>query len=148
MTDYTVQPLLEHPTHTLAFERIIQPYVKRINVRRQLTFAPQIIPNIFKNRKNILTIDTKTTYQHVQKTRNVDFDQYIIDQFINEQTKIDPDQFAVTTPETNEQPARQLLARIPLTLTIVQQTTERVAHLQPNQQFGTKQTLDRFWSVR
>jgi hypothetical protein len=79
VADHAVEPLLEHTAHAFAFERIVQPGVERIDVRRQFAFAPQVVPDVFKRREGVLALDAEAACQHVQEARGVTFGQCVID---------------------------------------------------------------------
>jgi hypothetical protein len=79
----------------------------------------------------------------LQKAPGVGLGDVIVDLFIGEQGGVGPDRVAVVAPEAGQRPARQLLARIPLALAVVQQAGGRVARLEFVQQGGRERALVR-----
>src|SRR5271157_3476737 len=51
VADDPIQSLLEYSCQTLAFHRIFQPRIERIDIHRQAALAPQIVECVFVSRK-------------------------------------------------------------------------------------------------
>ncbi len=47
VADDRVEPLREDAAQPIAFELVVQTRVERIDVRRQLALAPQVVPDVF-----------------------------------------------------------------------------------------------------
>ena len=119
--DHFVEFLFKYLAQTFAFHRVVEPRVERIDIDRQLAFAPQVVPDVFVGGENVFRIEREFFCDARQKSAGLLFSDAVAGRFVGKQRRIFPDRLAVFAPVQIERPARQLLAWIPLALAVVQQ---------------------------
>ena len=153
--DRLAQAVRKDPMQTLALHRIVEPGIEHINIDRQLLLAMDEVHRILISLEGPLRIDAQPgrdieyefaglrdgrdrvragARHQVRQTR-------MIVNFRRQYRQIADDRLAVASPEPVERPARQLLARIPFALPVVQQTLIALTGAQPLQQFGRQPAL-------
>ena len=140
---------------TLALHRIVEPGIEHIDIDRQLLLAMNEVHRILIGLEGLLRIDAQPgrNIQHEfaglvdgrdrdrhGRRHRVRQGRMIVD-LGGENRQIADDRLSVAPPEPVERPARQLLARIPLALPVVQQALIALAGAQPLQQFGGQPAL-------
>ena len=131
MTDHGVQAAFEHLRQSRALHRVLEIGLVRIDVRRQLSLAPQVVEGVFEGRENVFRCQPEPLRDCGEKlTRDLRRDASMT-LFVVDQLRVVPDRLAVATPEAVQRPAWQLLTRIPLSLAEVRQPKRRVLLLEP-----------------
>src|SRR5712671_3410756 len=126
MADCLLQSLREEPAQPRALQRIREARVERIDVRRQLALAPQVVPGVLVGGEDVLRIDLEMRSDHFQEEGCLRLAYPVVNALVCEQARIVPDRLAVLAPVAAERPARQLLAGIPLALAVVEKSAGRV----------------------
>ena len=119
MADGFIQTLHIDFAQAIPFHFVIQAGIKGVNVFRQPTFAPEVVPDIFKRREHPFAVYAQTLGHASQEDRGIFGGDGVINGFVRHQIRIQPERLAILAPENVQRPARQLLSRIPLTLTVV-----------------------------
>ena len=127
MANDLVEPLAKYSVQTLAFERVIEPGVERVDVDRQAMFTPEVIVDILVGWKDMLRVEPQAPGKRLQEAPGECRVGTVVASFVGVKRGIVPYRLAVAPPEAVQRPARQLLAGIPLALTEVLQTSGRVA---------------------
>ena len=138
-----LKPLAEHLAQALAFHRIGQPRVERIDIGGELALAPQVVPGVLVGREHVLRIERQAARHAAQKLVRLRIGDLVILALIGKQFGVRPDRLAVLAPVQVQRPARQLLAGVPLALAVVQQATLPVLQAQLVHQVGAQQPLGR-----
>jgi hypothetical protein len=98
---------------------------QRIDIRRQASLAPQIVPDILVARDRAVRIEPQTLGERPGEGRRGGGVEPLGILVAGQQGAVAPDRLAVLAPVARQRPARQLLARIPLALAVVQQRAGR-----------------------
>ena len=141
--DHLVEPLAEDLAQALAFERVGQTRIEGVDVGRQLAFTPEVVPGVLVGGKDVLGIERQTARHAREETARLALGDLAVLALVGKQLRVRPDRFAVLAPVEVERPAGQLLARVPLALTVVQQPAVAVLQAQLLHQVGGQQTLGR-----
>ena len=126
-----------------AFELVVQTRVERIDVRRQLALAPQVVPDVFVAGLHVFVGQPQLGRERRDEALGVGRGVTVGVPLVGEERRIAPDRLAVGAPVAPERPARQLLARIPLALAEVDETAGGEALLQTPEQIGGAQPFGR-----
>src|SRR5262245_4375304 len=117
MADYLLEAARKYAHEALAFERILQTRIERIDVDWKPPLAPKKIESILVRRENFPTVDAKPSGDAAQEGCGRAFRDRARLGLARGQRLVAPNRFAVRPPIAVERPARQLLSRIPLALT-------------------------------
>ncbi len=125
------QAMVEHPREASALERVLQLGILGRQIGRQLPFAADEMPGILIGRLGKGRIDTKLGRDiSDQGQRLLELRRRRAGQS-RHALRGGPERLAIIPPIDAVRPARQLLARIPLALAVVEQALRREAGLQP-----------------
>ncbi len=141
MADDRVEPLLEHAAHAVAFHRVVEPRIEGIDVDRQASLAPQVVPHVLVRRERVLRIEPEPLGDALQETLRVGLGGAAVLVLVGEPLRVRPHRLAVLAPVEVERPARQLLAGVPLALAVVQQAVGAVPGLESGEQLAGEQAL-------
>src|SRR5712664_92913 len=126
MADRLVHSLREELAQPRALKRVGEARIERVDVRRQLALAPEVIPDILVGGEDVLRIDFQVGGDRFQEERRLRLADAVVDALVGEQARIVPARLAVLAPVAAERPARQRLAGVPLTLAVVEKSAGRV----------------------
>ena len=143
VADHLVQALTEHLADALAFQRVGQARVERVDVARQLAFAPQVVPGVLESREHVLAVEPEPRRHAAQQALRLDFGGAVILVLAGMHLGMRPDRFAVLAPVQVQRPARQLFTGIPLALAVMQQAARAVTRAQLVHQVGAEQAFRR-----
>ena len=138
-----------------ALHRIVEPGIEHIDIDRQLLLAVNEMHRILIGLEGHLRIDAQpgrdTQHEFASLgdgrdrvgcgARHLVRQARMIVDLGGEDRQIAHDRLAVAPPEPVERPARQLLAGIPLALTVVEQALVALIRTQALQQFGGQPAL-------
>src|SRR5262245_40374557 len=79
------QALIEDPGQTGALFYVLKPRLQWIHVRRQLAFAPKVIPGILVGRQNMPGFDIEHVGQLVDEPGGLLFCMPVIDPFVRKE---------------------------------------------------------------
>ena len=133
---HRVQALHEHAAQAFTLHDVVQSGVKRVHVDRQTALAPQVVPSVFKTRRDVVRGQAQLVRQGGNKALCVCTGVGAGLTLVSEQGRVLPDGLAVFAPENAQGPARQLLARVPLALAEVEKAALAVFGAQFLHQFG------------
>ena len=137
VADHVVEPLLENLREARALLGIREPALEWIDVGGESSLFPHVV-------KRVLTAGHEPLVAHAEVLaqapgKRVRLGDGAARGFgdIGEQRRILPDRLAIAPPERGKRPARELLARIPFALTVVNEATRAVVIPQAlDQRFG------------
>ena len=122
---------------------IVQTRVERIDIDRQAPLAPEVIPGVLIGVEDPRRIQPQALRHTLEEAGSLRRIGAVVGPLVGIQRRIGPDRLAIGAPEKVQRPARQLLARIPLALSEMQQAQRRVALAQATHQFARQQPLGR-----
>ena len=105
--------------------------VKGIDVGRQRALAPEVVVAILEARQDVCARDLQTSGEHRQECGpNLGCECRLWLERVCQQARILPDGHPVASPGQRQRPARQLFTRVPLALTVMNQSggRELIAH--------------------
>ncbi len=138
-----IETLGEYLAQTFALQRVVQARFEGVDIDRQAALAPQVIPGVLVGLEDEFRVQSQARGEGAQKAPGLHLGHAVIDLLVGEQFGVGPDRIAVVAPEAGQRPARQLLARVPLALSVVQQAAGRVACLELVQQHRREAALGR-----
>ena len=109
--------------------------IQRIDIRRQLALAQQVIKHILVCGEYGVGGHTQAPRHLLQQPRRVCGSRRITTRLISKKSAIAPDGLAVFAPKAVQRPTRQLFAGVPLALTEMRKPKRRVALLERAEQF-------------
>ena len=102
MPHHLLQSLIEHPPQPFALQRVIELGLQGIDIHRQATLAPKVVPDILMGREHTLLGQCKQYRHMLQKAFGIlgcgGNRQRLC--LVGKQTCVLPDRLAVTAPET------------------------------------------------
>ena len=119
--DDSVQPLLQHLGDSCPLVRQFQIGLERIDVDGQLAFFQQVVPCVLVTGHHMLGDNLQAVGQMVDEFVRIPGITAILTIVFSDQFGPLPDRLLVLPPVTRQSPTRQLFARVPLALPIVQQ---------------------------
>jgi hypothetical protein len=134
VADGRLEPLRVDATQAIALEFVGQAGVERIDVDRQLALAPEIVESVFEAGLHRGVDQAQLARQRRAEALRIGGGIGRRHALVGEQARIGPARLAVGAPADRQRPARQLLARIPLALAVVQETAGAVVIAQPQYQ--------------
>ena len=129
--DLLFQALLKDSAHAFAFLLVFDFVFERIDIDRQPALAEHVMPRVFVTGDEKIRTHTQTLRQPFTKALCFIRSVAVIDIFIGNQIRAAPNRHAVTAPVTTKSPARQLFARVPFALAIMEQPANSEAIAQP-----------------
>ena len=147
MPHHLVQALAEDLAQAVAFQRVGQAGVERIDIGRQAALAPQVVPGVLVGGEDVLRIEPQALGHADQELARLDVGHVIVEVLAGEQLGVGPHRLPVLAPVEVERPARQLFTRVPLALAVVQQAAGAVLGAQLVHQVGAEQALGRAHGV-
>ena len=141
MTHDLVDPLSEQTSQPFALERIGDACIDRIDVERELPFAPQVVVDVLVRGKDVAGVEAEARRDATQETcgRGLVGAAWLV--LVSDQRAIAPEGFAVLAPEEIQGPAWQRLAGVPLPLPEVHEAVRRVLVAEPMKQLHGERLL-------
>ena len=130
VADDRIEPLLEDAREAGALLFVLQLRLQRIDVDRQPPLGPEVVPDVFIRRDDVVAIHGQRFRQRVDESARFRAAMPVVLGLVGDERFVAPERHAVAPPPAAERPARQRLARIPLALPEVQQRARREALLQ------------------
>ena len=117
MADDLLESLRKHPRQALPFQFVLQPRIEGIDIGGKSALAPEVIQSVLISRKHILRVEAEPFGNAAEKVAGCIRPSHCRAETSSAiRDSILPDGLPVLAPEAVKRPARQLLARIPLTL--------------------------------
>src|SRR6188472_2725649 len=121
IADRLAESPLEYLAQAVALGLVGQARIGRLDVDRQLAFAPKVVAEVFVAGEDVAPVDAETKREAMQELARLLGLRAVVIALARQQCRVVPDRHAVPAPEEIERPARQLLARVPLALAVVDQ---------------------------
>ena len=112
--DHLVEALVEDAGQPRALERILEPALEGVDVGRQPALAPEVVPDVLVGGHAAVSGEAERLRQGLEEAVRVLVVVSVVALGLGEQARIAPQRNAVRPRITTVGPARQLLARIPL----------------------------------
>src|SRR5690348_1016753 len=141
--DDLVQPLLEYLSQSSPLLLVGELRVERVHIRGQTPLAPKVIPRILESWQNPLATASQPGGHRVNELFGPLLIEPIVLLFIGKQGVVDPDGLAVLAPITPKCPAWQRFARIPFSLSVMQERARGEAAFEPLDQIVGNPSLCR-----
>ena len=106
--------------------RVVELGVVRVDVDRELSLAPQVVPGVLVGGERELRLDAQLASERSRERGRVGGGVRSRPR-LREEVRVVPDGQAVPAEVAGQRPARQRLARIPLALPVVEQAVRREA---------------------
>lgn len=126
-----VEAAVEDPGEPLALQRIVQPVVERVEVLGELVLAQQEMGRVLEGRQDRLGIDPEPLGEAPGEPLGRGDVGAGSRPFAGDQLRPAPQGHPVGPPIEREGPARQLLARVPFALAVVEEPARGEARHQP-----------------
>ena len=123
--DRLVEAAFEDSADAFAFFGVRQFRVRRIDVDRQASFAPQVVAGVFVGGRNVVAVGGQSLRQRLGELLGLRDRALARLGRIGEPLLVAPDTFAVTAPVAGHRPAWQRLAGIPFALAELQEPARR-----------------------
>ena len=137
------QALGEDAAQPASLHLVVELGVKRVDVDRQTALTPEVVPGVLVARLHMCIGQSQASGQPTHEGLGIG--RVVVQQFalVGEQRRVVPAGLAIGAPANRQRPARQLLARVPLALAVVQEATLAVMCTQPTHQVLRHQPLGR-----
>ena len=100
VTDHSIETSTENFCQTRALKWILELRIEGIDVDRQLSFAPEIVEDVFVRSEQMATRYTQTLRNRGEKALSLHVIDAVVDGFIGVQRGICPDRLAIAAPES------------------------------------------------
>ena len=141
VADHLVESLREHLAEARAFQGVVELGVERVDIGGKLAFLPEVVPDVLERREDVARIEGQPRGQRREECLRRPFVRTVVDRLVGKQLRILPNGLLVLPPEKRQRPARQLLARVPLALAVMQQALGGVTRLEFGQQARAEPAL-------
>ena len=136
IADRCLESLAEDAAQAHALELVVELGVERVDVDRQLAFAPQVVPAVLVTRGDEVGRQPELARQRLGEALRVLGRIAGRIALVGEAGLVVPDRLAVGAPVERQRPARQLLARVPLALAQMDEAAAAVLLAQATEQLG------------
>jgi hypothetical protein len=137
------QAALEHAREPRTRHRVVELVRGRIEVLGELPLQTDEVPRVLVRAGDRARVDLESPRDTFEKIARRVGRNAIVLVLGSDQRAVGPDRAFVAAPEQRERPARQLLARIPLSLAVVQKPLRREARAQTLDELGCELALGR-----
>src|SRR6056297_1526381 len=122
-SDDPIESLVEDAGQPLPLDRIVEMRLQRVDVRGQTPFPPEVIPDVFVRIQQSEAAEPQPLAESPTEARGLVGVMTVVPPRLGEERIVAPERLSILAIEAGEGPSRQLLAGVPLSLTVLEQAT-------------------------
>ena len=126
-----VEAAVEHPGQPLPLHRVVELVVDRVEIGREHVLLEHEIGRVLVGRHGVVGLEPEPLGQAQHEPLDMGHGGAARRLLVGDQGRVAPQRQAVAAPVERERPARQLLARVPFALPVMDQAARCEPRLQP-----------------